>query len=88
MKPNNTNISKIGKYKIYRKISQRGWVITIMPAKIRIDNYHGFPHIHYSLKGTHNPIEVNDLNKAFEIVTKYILNNETINKEKLRGELL
>ena len=87
MKSNNTDISKIGKYTIYKKSSMRGWAIIIMPSKIRTDNFHGFPHIHYSLKGKHQPIKVNKLNKAFEIVTNHILNNETVNKEKLKGEL-
>jgi len=52
MKQNNTNSIKLGKYKIYRKTSKKGWAITITPINIRIDNFHGFPHIHFSLKGS------------------------------------
>ncbi len=31
---------------IYRKRSKRGWSIVIMPEGIRLDNFHGYPHIH------------------------------------------
>ena len=34
---------------VYKRKSKRGWAIVIMPDNIRIDNYHGFTHIHFSL---------------------------------------
>jgi len=77
----------IGDYKIYQKASLRGWAVTIMPINLRIDNFHNFPHIHYSLKGEHVPIKVNDMNIVIEIVKKDILENGKIYKEKLKGEL-
>ena len=88
MKESESNVSFIGKYKIYDKESPRGWAITIMPIKIRIDNFHGFSHIHYSLKGKHVNINVNDKDEAFKIVVNHILNNIEIDKLKLTEELL
>jgi hypothetical protein len=87
MKINDTSILKIGKYTIYSKKSMRGWAITIMPIKIRIDNYHNFPHMHFSLKGKHIPIKIDKLDDAVEIVMSHIINNVNINKEKLKEEL-
>ena len=88
MKINETSVMKIGEYTLYRKNSPRGWAITIIPINIRIDNFHGFPHIHYSLKGKHHLIGINDLKRAYEIVVGHIENNEKIYKEKLTEELL
>ncbi|MGL6298512.1 MAG: hypothetical protein ACRC1M_05025 [Methanobacteriaceae archaeon] len=88
MKENDTSLLKIGKYNIYHKNSKRGWAITIMPINFRIDNFHGFPHIHFSLKGEHNPIRVNNFNEALIIVINHISNNDEINKKKLMEELL
>ena len=65
MKKNETDVFNIGEYSIYRKKSLRGWAITITPINIRIDTYHGFPHIHYSLKGNHHLIKINDLDEAY-----------------------
>ncbi|MCL2116215.1 MAG: hypothetical protein FWH29_08340 [Methanobrevibacter sp.] len=79
---------KVGEYTLYRKNGYRGWAITITPINIRIDNFHGFPHIHYSLKGKHHPIQINNLNEAYKIVVKHIENNKKIDKKKLTEELL
>ncbi|WP_281192496.1 hypothetical protein [Methanobrevibacter filiformis] len=32
-----------------------------MPDNVRVDNFHGFPHIHFSLKGKHNKININNM---------------------------
>ena len=88
MKSNETNVMEIGEYTLYRKNSMRWWAITITPINIRIDNFHGFPHIHYSLKGKHHSIGINDLDKAYKIVIHHIENNKKIYKDKLTEELL
>lgn len=60
-----------------------------MPNSVRVDNYHGFPHIHFSLKGKHQPIKKEiTIDEAFKIITDPITNNIKINKEKLKEELL
>jgi hypothetical protein len=87
MKQNNTTTLEYGKYKIYLKTSKRGWAITITPINIRVDTFHGFPHIHFSLKGKHHPIKINKLDKALNIIINHILDNDEINKKKLREEL-
>lgn len=87
MKKSEIAVFEIGDYKIYQKNSLRGWAVTIMPINIRIDNFHNFPHIHYSLKGKHIPIKINDMIMVIEIVKKHILENGKIQKEKLKEEL-
>jgi len=39
MKEGQSEVTVIGKYKIYDKETKRGWAITIMPINIRIDNF-------------------------------------------------
>ncbi|MDR3291104.1 MAG: hypothetical protein LBT10_03045 [Methanobrevibacter sp.] len=50
---------KIGDYDVYHRNTQRGWAISILPPKIRIDNYHGYPHIQFSLHGIKHKININ-----------------------------
>ncbi|MGL6298850.1 MAG: hypothetical protein ACRC1M_06775 [Methanobacteriaceae archaeon] len=87
MKLNNRSVVKIGEYDLYERKSRKGWAIIIMPIGIRIDNFHGFPHIHFSQNGIKHEINTNDFNEAYEIVFKHILTNNKINKGKLREEL-
>jgi len=87
MKRGEISVFEVGDYKVYQKTSLRGWAVTIVPINVRIDNFHNFPHIHYSLKGEHIPIKVNDMNIVVEIVKKHILKNGKIYKEKLKEEL-
>jgi len=59
-----------------------------MPDEVRIDNFHGFPHMHYSLNDTdHRKIKINTLNDALRIVVNYLIENDVLIKEELEGEL-
>jgi hypothetical protein len=78
---------EIKNYKIYYRETLRGWAVAIMPNKIRIDNFHGFPHIHYSLKGEKQPIKTGTLTETLKIVLKYLSENDEIILEDLKNEL-
>ena len=75
---------KIKKSQIFYRETQRGWAIVIMPNKIKIDNFHGFPHIHIKNKET---IKTKTLNKVLNIVVNYISLNNEINLEDLKNKL-
>lgn len=81
------NTIEIKNYKIYYRETQRGWAIAIMPNNIRIDNFHGFPHMHYTLKGKHQPIKTKTLSESLNIVLNYLSQNDEINIEDLKKEL-
>jgi len=56
-----------------------------MPDKILIDNFqHGYAHIHPDRK----EIKTKDLNNTYMIVLKHINENQGVNYEKLRKELI
>jgi hypothetical protein len=71
----------IGKYIIYDNISPRMWAIIIMPIEIRVDNAHGFVHIHFSHKGFQHKINKVDFNEIYEIIIHHIEINQTIDKK-------
>lgn len=73
---------------VYKRKSKRGWAIVIMPDNIRIDNYHGFTHIHFSLNGKHEKIKYDDFDEIYRIIKMHILLNKGINKKLLRKELI
>ena len=72
---------------IHIRKSQRGWAITIFPDGIRIDNFHGFMHIHLEIGGKKYPIQ-EDKKEIKEIVVNHINKNKRIIKKELREELL
>ncbi len=72
---------------IYRRRSKRGWAIVIMPDNVRIDNFHGFPHLHLTEKGNHEPIKYDSFDTVINIVIDHIERNRKLNKEKLILEL-
>ena len=88
MKVDESKSTRIGDYDVYERESIRGWAITIIPIGIRIDNFHGFPHIHFTLKGEKHKINVEEFEKALYIVFLHISKNKKINPEKLFEELL
>ena|GEM_PF-1481015 len=88
MKVDNTKSTKIGNYDVYERESIRGWSITITPIGIRIDDFHGYPHIHFSLKGKKHKINVEKFEEAIYIVFLHISKNKKINLKKLFEELL
>jgi hypothetical protein len=72
---------------IYHRKSKRGWAIVIMPDNIRIDNFHGFSHIHLEFKGKHEPIKYDSFETVLNIIIDHIEINKGLNKKKLRLEL-
>ena len=66
------NTIEIKNYKIYYRETQRGWSIVIRPNNIRIDNFHGLPHIHYTLKDKHTLIKTESLTESLIIVLDYL----------------
>jgi hypothetical protein len=88
MEVDETKSSKIGNYDVYERESIRVWAITVLPIGIRIDSFHGYPHIHFTLQGTKHKINVKKFDKAYYIVFKHIISNKTINPKILFEELL
>ena len=79
------------KYKILDKDiniceSEGGWALTIFPDGIRIDNYHGYMHIHLELDGKkHSTTDNKEM--IPKIVKNHIEKNNKIIKKELREEL-
>ncbi|KZX16340.1 hypothetical protein MBCUT_08920 [Methanobrevibacter cuticularis] len=59
-----------------------------MPDEVRVDNYHGFLHIHLSLNGDKIPIKNNNRDEVFIIIRNHIIKNKDIIKKELLEELL
>jgi hypothetical protein len=81
------NIIKYSRYKIHEHVTSKSWAIIIMPIDIKIDNAHGFVHIHFSNKGKHHKISITDYDKILNTIIKHIDENKIIDKYKLCGEL-
>jgi hypothetical protein len=89
MKVENTNKRKIGNYDVYERETMKGWAIVIMPSGIKIDNFHGFSHFHFSQEDKkHHKITINTKEEAYYIVFNHIIKNEKLNPKKLFEELL
>ena len=73
---------------IYENITPKMWAIVIMPIEIRIDNAHGYVHIHFSLKGLKHKINKTSFDEIYEIIEEHIEKNRVIDKRKLWEELL
>jgi len=67
--------------------SEKGnlWAIIILPDSIKIDNWHGSPHIHISDKKKR--ISINDPYKVFSKIVVHINRESGIILSKLLGEL-
>lgn len=78
---------KIKDRTVYRKNSQKGWSIVIMPDGIRLDNFHGYPHIHGDTRNMEEII-YDDYEMVLKIVRRYIKRGEYIKTSKLREELV
>lgn len=72
---------------IYRKRSKRGWSIVIMPDGIRLDNFHGYPHVHWNNDDVEEII-YDDYEMVLEIIRGYIARGKDINLTDLRKELV
>ncbi|MDR2623170.1 MAG: hypothetical protein LBC39_01165 [Methanobrevibacter sp.] len=88
MKDGSQNKNIIGDYLIYDNKTPRMWAIVIMPIEIRVDNAHGFVHIHFSHRGIHHKINKTDFDEIYEIIVRHIEINKIIDKKKLWEELL
>ena len=73
---------------IIQYMSQRGWAIVIMPDNLRIDNHHGFVHIHFNLRGEKIEIKETNLDILFDIIVENVTKNKKLNLDELRGDLL
>jgi len=67
--------------------SKRGWGITILPDGIRLDNFHGFSHIHLTLDGDHHHIKYDNADEIIVFLLNHIDKNKGIDIEKLKKEL-
>jgi len=88
MKKGLRNKNFIGDYIIYDNITPKMWAIIIMPIEIRIDNAHGYVHIHFSLKGTKHKINKTNFYEIYGIIETHIEKNRVIDKKRLLRELL
>lgn len=59
-----------------------------MPDNVRIDNSHGFSHMHMEIQGKHEPIKFDSFETVINVVIDHIGRNKGLNKKKLRLELL
>lgn len=75
-----------GNYIKSRK-SKKGWAIMIIPPNIRIDNFHGYAHIHFSPKGKKHRIKEENFDKIYQIVRIHLKKNKKLIKKELLGEL-
>jgi len=75
-----------GNYIKSRK-SKKGWAIVINPPHTRIDNFHGYTHIHFSPKGKRHNIKLENFDEIYEIIRKHLKKNKKLIKKELLGEL-
>jgi hypothetical protein len=68
--------------------SKRGWAIVIMPNNIRIDNHHGFEHLHFSLKGKKHEITEKNMDTLINIIITNVEKNKELNLNELKEDLL
>jgi hypothetical protein len=87
MKDQNSTKYKVHDRTIYRKYSQRGWSIVIMPDGIRLDNFHGYPHIHWN-KDHVEEIIYDDYETVLNIIRGHFTRGKDINLSNLRKELV
>ncbi len=68
--------------------SKKGWSMVIMPDSIRIDNNHGYCHIHIEYKKNHQNIKDNSLEAIYAMIMDHIEINKGINLDELKKELI
>ncbi|WP_066971137.1 hypothetical protein [Methanobrevibacter filiformis] len=59
-----------------------------MPDNFRIDNFHGFPHVHFSAHGKHHEIKNTDFETIYSTVQIHLNTNESLKKEELWRALM
>lgn len=73
---------------IYWRKSKRGWSIIVMPDSIRIDNNHGYCHIHLKYKKNYQTIKDDSFGGIYQLIIGHIEENNGINLDDLKKELL
>jgi len=73
---------------IYWRQSKKGWSLIVMPESIRIDNNHGYCHIHLKYKKNYQTIKDNSFDGIYQLIIGHIEENNGINLDDLKKELL
>jgi hypothetical protein len=68
--------------------NKKGWSMIIMPDSIRIDNNHGYCHIHIEYKKNYQRIKDNSLEAIYSLIINHIEINNGINLDELKKELI
>lgn len=85
MKIHRESKDRVKDHFVYRRKGKRGGSVVIMPDNIRIDNFHGFPHI--QKKVGHEEIGIDDPDLVYFIVMDHIERESGLNIQKLKEEL-
>ncbi len=72
---------------IYWIKGKRGWSMVIMPESIRIDNFHGYCHIHIHEKKNYHTIKDESFDNIYHLVVEHLERNNGINVLELEKEL-
>lgn len=73
---------------IYWRRSKKGWSLIVMPESIRIDNNHGYCHIHLKYKKNYHKIKDDSFEGIYQLIIDHIESNNGINLDDLKKELL
>lgn len=73
--------------RIYWTNGKRGWSMVIMPESIKIDNFHGYCHIHIHEKKNYHTIKNDNFANIYQLVLTHLDRNKGINVEELEEEL-
>ncbi len=73
---------------IYWRKSKKAWSILLMPESIRIDNNHGYCHIHIEYKKNYQKIKDDSFDDIYQLIIGHIEKNNGINLDDLKKELL
>jgi hypothetical protein len=67
--------------------SKKGWSLIIMPDSIRIDDNHGYCHIHIGTKKNYHIIKDDTFDAIYSLIMDHIELNKGINMDELKKEL-
>jgi len=67
--------------------SEKGWVIIIIPPYARIDNFHGYTHIHFTPKGEKFKVKEKNFEEIYKVVRLHLKRNKKLIENKLLEEL-
>ena len=73
-----------GNYLNFRE-NPKGWAIVIIPSHVRIDNFHGYTHIHFSSKGEKHNLNKDNFNEIYTIIRNHLKKNK---KRIIRGIIM